>query len=222
MKTPSPRGPVERVPSSEAIAMKRRMKEWKSRIKSLFRDEPAGNDRTVTLDETMVKQNVPGSSPQPDLPFCVGDRVLFGACPQTAEGTDCTPIEWRVIEAGEGKATLLSEKCLDCLPFDSGEIENHPCPEWEECSLRKWLNGTFRRMAFDIPEQRLIRETEEEGITLRSVKEAETVFDTSLKSNGWEETLADKMAAPVTDYARAAEEKAVRRKWGKISEKELR
>lgn len=66
------------------------------------------------------------------------------------------PIKWRVLSVEEdGTALLLADKLLDMQPFDkNGKID------WEECTLRTWLNSTFLNAAFTEAEQEVIEETE--------------------------------------------------------------
>lgn len=66
------------------------------------------------------------------------------------------PIKWRVLSVEEdGTALLLADKLLDMQPFDkNGKID------WEECTLRTWLNSTFLNVAFTEAEQEAIAETE--------------------------------------------------------------
>ena len=66
------------------------------------------------------------------------------------------PIKWRVLSVEEdGTALLLADKLLDMQPFDkNGKID------WEECTLRTWLNSTFLNAALTEAEQEAIAETE--------------------------------------------------------------
>lgn len=78
-----------------------------------------------------------------------GDLVKFGSYPQNRDGVSSTPIEWRVLEVKDGRALMISQLALDCLPYHeySGEIT------WEGCSLRAWLNSVFFNKAFKADEQ---------------------------------------------------------------------
>lgn len=73
-----------------------------------------------------------------------GDIITFGRYPQTAEGTDQTPIEWIVLEVQDGKALVISRYGLDAQPYNSELID----VTWEDCSLRNWLNSDFLNAAF--------------------------------------------------------------------------
>lgn len=66
------------------------------------------------------------------------------------------PIKWRVLSVEEdGTALLLADKLLDIQPFDKNRKS-----DWEDCTLRTWLNSTFLNAAFTEAEQEVIAETE--------------------------------------------------------------
>lgn len=83
-----------------------------------------------------------------------GNLVTFGRYPQTASGTDETPIEWIVLKVDEEnrRALVISKYGLDAVPFNT-EDKNVP---WETCSLRTWLNEDFLGKAFTPEEQAAI------------------------------------------------------------------
>ena len=81
-----------------------------------------------------------------------GQTLTFGRYPQSAEGTDSTPIEWIVLEVTGNHALLLSKYGLDVQPYNTGGVR----VTWETCSLRKWLNGDFMNAAFSNGEQKAI------------------------------------------------------------------
>lgn len=47
------------------------------------------------------------------------------------------PIVWRVLEVADGTALLMSDKCLDCVPWNAEYTDVF----WEGSGLRGWLNG---------------------------------------------------------------------------------
>jgi len=57
----------------------------------------------------------------------VGDILLFGQ------------YDWRVLDVQDGKALLLSEAIIEQRPYNDEWID----VTWEDCSLRKYLNGEF-------------------------------------------------------------------------------
>ena len=87
----------------------------------------------------------------------VGSIVLFGTYPQTAEGTDKTPIRWIVLDydAENHRSLLISKYGLDAKPYNvkSANIT------WEKSSLRTWLNNEFLNKAFNADEQSAILAT---------------------------------------------------------------
>lgn len=85
----------------------------------------------------------------------VGDIITFGHYPQTAEGTDSTPIEWIVLEVDGSKALLISKYGLDSKPYNTVRTD----VTWETCSLRTWLNRDFLNKAFSGDEQEAILTT---------------------------------------------------------------
>ncbi len=78
----------------------------------------------------------------------VGDIIEFGRYPQGARG-EVRPLEWRVLEVDGDTALLLTEKCIDCLPYN----KEYADVTWRTCTLRKWMNKNFIRKAFDKSEQ---------------------------------------------------------------------
>lgn len=84
-----------------------------------------------------------------------GGTITFGAYPQTAEGTDTTPIRWRVLEASGAGLFVLSEYILDCRRY----YREFADVTWRDSDLRKWLNHEFYETAFSAAEKRLIKTT---------------------------------------------------------------
>lgn len=82
----------------------------------------------------------------------VGDNVIFGHYPQTANGKDNTPIEWLVLDVQEENALLISKYALDCQPYN----KLHANVTWETCTLRQWLNRDFYNAAFNEKEKNAI------------------------------------------------------------------
>lgn len=85
-----------------------------------------------------------------------GDVITFGTYEQDGNSSNgAETIEWIVLERDGDKALVLSLYCLEQMPFN-----NTLAPvTWENCSLRKWLNGTFLDNAFSQEEQRQIIST---------------------------------------------------------------
>ena len=88
--------------------------------------------------------------------FTVGNYVTFGHYPQTKNGNDSTPIEWAVLARDGSKALLLSRYGLEAQPYNQVSAN----VTWEDCTLRAWLNDTFRNRAFTQEEQTAIMLTD--------------------------------------------------------------
>ena len=133
----------------------------------------------------------------------VGDHFTFGNYPQGANGEE-QPIEWRVLAVENGRALVISEKLLDCVPYN----ETYTDVTWETCTLREWMNHDFISKAFSSNEQAKITtvtiqnpdnpkygtsggNATQDKIFALSVDEADKYFGSD----------EDRMAAP-TDYAK--------------------
>lgn len=91
-----------------------------------------------------------------------GEIISFGMYPQRADGTDETPIKWRVLHNSGGELFVLSEYILDCRRYHNDcEPYNseHADIAWSDCDLRKWLNGEFYNTAFSAAEKNLVKTT---------------------------------------------------------------
>lgn len=62
-----------------------------------------------------------------------------------------------MVKKEEGKILVMSEKALDCKPYNDTFASNIV---WENCTLRTWLNSTFINTAFSPEEQIFILQTE--------------------------------------------------------------
>ena len=81
----------------------------------------------------------------------MGSTVTFGRYTQSKDGAKA-PIEWLVLAKEGGKALLISKYCLDAKPYN----QEYTGITWENCTLRKWLNGDFINAAFTQEEQNKI------------------------------------------------------------------
>lgn len=84
-----------------------------------------------------------------------GEIITFGTYPQTLDGTDRSPVKWRVLQHSDEELFLLSEYILDCRRYHCEDADI----SWHDCDLRKWLNGEFYNTAFNGSEKRLIKTT---------------------------------------------------------------
>ena len=75
-----------------------------------------------------------------------GDKYEFGHYPKERDGKD-EPLLWRVLDVDteKGRALLITENLIDCRKYH----EKLKGITWEECDLRKWMNGEFIDRAFD-------------------------------------------------------------------------
>ena len=70
--------------------------------------------------------------------------------------TKKTPIEWLILKKSGTKMLLISKYGLDCKPYHNQIFVDIT---WENCDLRKWLNGEFIKNAFTADEQKKIAVT---------------------------------------------------------------
>lgn len=80
-----------------------------------------------------------------------GDTVFFGAYEQdnnTSNGKE--DVAWLVLAKENNKIFVISEKGLDCQPYN---VEQYANVTWETCTLRKWLNTDFINSAFSSDEK---------------------------------------------------------------------
>ena len=112
-------------------------------------------DTLLETDENL-KAAAAAAAAARDAKFTVGNYVEFGTYPQTAAGTDNTPIEWLVLARDGNKALLISRYGLDAQHYNAEYIKD---VTWETCTLRTWLNDTFMNKAFTAAEQKAILTT---------------------------------------------------------------
>lgn len=140
------------------------------------------------------------------------DIVSLGRYPQTAQGTDDSPVEWLVLCVRDGKALLISRYALDTMPYDAAGIEG---TSWRRCSLRAWMNDMFFHTAFNAAEQDLIlmtKDAEDKGcddsVFAISTRETECLFRNSHTGranfiSGWIEYDENAPRCLMTPYAAA-------------------
>ena len=86
-------------------------------------------------------------------------NIYFGNYWQSVKSDDAAdsnkePVKWRVLANG-GSLFVVSDKNLDCIEYNSSA----ETVTWENCSLRKWLNGKFLDKAFTTQEQGAVLES---------------------------------------------------------------
>lgn len=83
----------------------------------------------------------------------VGSVVTLGAYEQdNVKENGAEKIEWIVLDKKDSSLLLLSKYALDNTPFNDTIVET----AWEDCTLRKKLNGEFLQGAFTEKESKLI------------------------------------------------------------------
>jgi hypothetical protein len=125
-----------------------------------------------------------------------GEIITFGSYPQTADGTDITPIQWRVLQNSGSELFVLSEHILDCKRYHgkTAGIKWRDCVDitWRDCDLRQWLNDEFYNTAFTDTEKEFIKTTHctdngegspdtEDKVFLLSANEIKDVSDKQVK-----------------------------------------
>lgn len=109
------------------------------------------------LDRAEVQEVLRSDPAFTALRLNVGDTIVLGAYEQDGNGDNgAEPVEWLVLAMEDGKALLISRYALECRPYNNKSTHL----TWEECSLRKWLNGTFLQTAFSEAEQAAILTTQ--------------------------------------------------------------
>ncbi len=117
----------------------------------------------VQKDESKVEPNeiktnvdvTPNDNELPKSNLKIGGTIQFGKYPQSKEGQDSTPIDWRILAKEDNKILVISENALDCKQYNSSQEE----VTWDSCSLRRWLNNAFLDKAFSLEEQAKIQVT---------------------------------------------------------------
>ena len=83
----------------------------------------------------------------------VGDIINYGSYEQDnniSNGEE--DIEWRVLIKENNRVLVISDKALDCQPYNY----TYSAVTWETCTLRKWLNDDFFNFAFTDAEKKCI------------------------------------------------------------------
>ena len=86
----------------------------------------------------------------------IGDSYTFGTYEQdnnTSNGKEA--IEWTVLDKDGMSLLLVSKQALAWQQYNTSYTD----VTWENCTLRKWLNGTFLKNAFSTEEQAQIQNT---------------------------------------------------------------
>jgi len=77
----------------------------------------------------------------------VGQIIKFGSYEQDNDPSDgAEEIEWIILANEEDRVLLISKYVLDCQQFNTEINRENP---WSDSSIRKWLNETFIKNAFN-------------------------------------------------------------------------
>lgn len=128
----------------------------------------AGDKYTVTADAglyarwTWTKKTKNISIVENDIAADIAgsqlSNVYFGNYKQSSDGKGdfkTEPVKWRVLDNGDGKLMLLSDRNLDCRQFRSREYGENGSTDgfyWHNVTFRSWLNGydgTKNDLGFD-------------------------------------------------------------------------
>ena len=125
------------------------------------------------------------------LTIGIGAEVQIGSWPV---GEMAKPIDWMVLGEEDGKYLLISKEVIDKQKYNEEKCKI----TWEDCSLRKWLNGEFYEKAFKEGEKALIK-----GDSDGSAHDAvDTVFLLSIDEANKYFSTAKERIGKVSDYCR--------------------
>ena len=83
----------------------------------------------------------------------IGDSIFLGSYEQDNNiSNNKEVIEWIVLDKQDNKLLVLSKYAIDCIRFNS----DYAIKSWENCTLRKWMNGEFINTSFTKDERSLI------------------------------------------------------------------
>ena len=82
----------------------------------------------------------------------VGDSVTMGAYYDESDAATA-PLTWTVIKAEKHRALIIADKCIDYVPFETTAYKSGSTVNWENSSIRSWLNGDFYSQTFSDAEK---------------------------------------------------------------------
>ena len=113
-------------------------------------------NESVQNEDTVLPGDPNNNSQSKQQSIDVGDTYIFGTYEQDNDTSNSKEaIKWIVLAKDGNRILLLSEKGLDCKPYNNTFTN----VTWETCSLRKWMNSTFLNAAFSAKEQKCIVNT---------------------------------------------------------------
>lgn len=83
----------------------------------------------------------------------IGNIVELGSYEQDDDFSNGSEaMYWRVIAKEGNRALLITDKAIDCKQYNA----ENASVTWEDCDLRKWLNGEFYESVFGTEEKAII------------------------------------------------------------------
>jgi len=111
----------------------------------------------------------------------VGDTITFGTYEQDNNADNGTEaIEWIVLERDGNKVLVVTEYCIEWLPFHNTFTK----VGWKDSSIRSWLNNTFLNEAFTAQEKSSIISTQHTNPDF---------YDDSESERNWRGTTTDRV-----------------------------
>lgn len=85
----------------------------------------------------------------------VGDSVTMGVYFDESED-EMLPLKWQVIKVEKDRALIITEKCIEHIPFEKTAYKPGVTVNWASSSLREYLNGEFYEVFFTNKEREQI------------------------------------------------------------------
>lgn len=150
------------IQESEEMETDVSVEEESTGVKEASVESSAENSTETTVTETTVTE----TQVEPDSQYtvydfsdkAVGSKITFGHYDQDSylyNGKE--EIEWTILDEQGDKILVITSYFLDHKPFN--EHESMEAVNWENSSLRKWLNDEFLYTAFTEEERNAILDT---------------------------------------------------------------
>ena len=145
------------------------------------------NNAKVVIEEQQVEETITTNTVANAKSLKVGDGLLFGTYEQNNVFSDGKEnIEWIVLSRNEKGLLLISKKGLDSQKYNNASGFTN----WNDSSIRKWLNSDFYNEAFNEEEKKYILNTSntieyasnvvsDDNVFLLSITEAEQLFESN-------------------------------------------
>ena len=99
--------------------------------------------------------------------------VQFGQYYKYRSSDKMYPINWYVLENEKDMMLLVARDGLDICPWQEDADKNY-VPDWNSCTLNKWLNSTFANVAFDCLEKNAIKNSKVSNNKIYCLSKEET------------------------------------------------